>query len=268
MSRLVPRQITDKNGVLTTRHVRADSADGTSSETLKAAAPVLAASQREYLYASLCALFDDDNNEIKLDTLSDMELGFLSSLTEHLDKESDKTVVWKLLNPEKTAQRNYISAGDLPDLNTELKALATFHRMDRGHPLNETLCFVRGLWAYDSMHGGCTQEQAQALIDVSHTALLVLSEKPDAFDYPDEDMDGEFRTDMNMFYSFFGGDLEHERDGSMWIRNKKFVDMVLRRPEDAERISEMIKQRQTVVPDIIETLIDSDNHPSLLEGTL
>jgi hypothetical protein len=81
-------------------------------------------------------------------------------------------------------------------------------------------------------------------------------------------MNGEFRQDLDMFYSFFGGDLEHQRDGSMWIRNQKFVDMVLRRPEDADRISAMIEQRKTIQPDIIETLLDSDSHPSLLEGTL
>lgn len=268
MSHLVPRQITDKNGVLTTRHVRADN-NAVSSEALKTAAPGMVMPERERIAAALAGLFDDENNEIKIDSLSDRDLGYLCNLTEHLHKEADTTVIWKLLNPEKTAMKEHLDPSLMRRFSDELKDLATYHRLDRELPLYETQSLARGLWAYEqALHGALNKEHAQALIDVSHTALRFLSDKGDAFEYPDYDMDGEYRSDLNMFYSFFGGDLEHAQDGSIWIRNQKFVDMVLRRPDDAERISELIEQRQTIQPDIIETMLDSDNHPSLLEGTL
>ena len=269
MSHLVPRQITDKNGVLTTRHVRADQKQNIVSSALTTCSPAVPSQLRKRLIPALNSLFDGDGrNEIKIASLGEQELINLNAITEHLENDADITVIWKLLNPTRTANDRYMEPEALPALSGDLRALATYNRMDQEKPLNETLSFVRGLWAYNTGQEQLSQEKAQALIDVSHTAMRTLSEMKNSFQWPDEDMNGELRSDLNMYYSFFGGDLEDERDGSLWIRNKKFVDMVMRRPEDAERISAMIEQRQTIQPDIIETMLDSDNHPSLLEGTL
>lgn len=268
MSHLTPVQRPDKNGVIVTRHVRMEGAPSAPSAALKGAVPFVAVSERSRRISALAGLLGDAVNEVKLDTLSDEAIGYFSSLAEHADRLADTTVLWRLLNPEKTAGDHYMEADELPALETDLQGIAQYHRMDRGVPLNETLSFVRGMHFYTPETGSLPTEQGQALIDASVAALKMLGEKSNSFEMPEDDMDGEYRNDLDMFYSFFGGDLENERDGQLWIRNPKFVDMMLRRPEDTARISEVMVQRKTIQADIIETILDSDNHEALIEGTL
>ena len=275
MSRLVAVQRADKNGVMVTRHVRADQTTKASSATLKSAVPVIA-SERTRQIGLMTALLNDEANEIKLDTLNDQQIACLAELTEYMNSSGvdDNLVIKRLLNPKRTASERYMEVEDFPPLSVDLRNLAQYHRLDRGVPLSGTLSFARGLQSYDHVLAfdpalyNLDEEKKQAIIDVSITALQVLGEKSNAFDYPDDDMNGELRNDLDMFYSFFGGDLDNQRDGQMWIRNPKFMSLLLSRPEDAGRISAFIVQRQTIQPDIIEVMLDSDNHEALMEGTL
>lgn len=268
MSNLIPVQRPDKNGRVVTRHVRADEPSAAPSAALASAVPSLRASERSRMLSAWTAVMGDSQNEIRLDALSDEETGYICSLAEHLGRDADATVMWKLFNPEETATKHYMDVADLPPLTDDLRGLASYHRVDQGVPLSETLSFVRGLDFYSEQFGECTSEQKQALIDVSCVALKVFGERTDAFELPEDDMDGEFRNDLDLYYSFFGGDLDNERDGQLWIRNPRFVDMMLRRPEDAARIAAVMSQRQTIQSDIIEVMLDSGNHEAVIEGTL
>jgi hypothetical protein len=263
VSNLTPVQRPDKNGHIVTRHVRVENPPPASLSALRNAAPVLTTLDRARITDEVAILLDND--EVDLSPLKDQDLANLSVLMEDLDNERNAKTVRELM-------QSFVRDSYLRDkahkVKDDLQNLALYQRVDRDISLDETLCFTRGLHAYQPLFGGYTAEQNQIMIDVSIVALRMLGEKTNSFEYPEDDMDGEFRTDLDMYYSFFGGDVDDQRDSQLWIRNKKFVDMMERRPEDIERICEIIKQRETVQPDIIETMLDSDNHEALIEGTL
>lgn len=263
MNNLTPVQRPDKNGHLVTRHVRMEKTSSPSLSALRNAVPVLTVSDRARITDELALLLDADS--VNLDALKDNDLANLSSVMENLDKYRDAKVVRELMLPFYIP--SYVR-DKAHKVKADLHNLARYKRVDRGVFLEETLCFARGLHAYQPLFGGYTAEQNQVMIDVSVVALRMLGEKPDSFEHPDEDMNGEYRSDLDMYYSFFGGDLDDQQDGQLWVRNKKFVDMMERRPEDVERICGIIKQRETIQPDIIETMLDSGNHEALIEGTL
>lgn len=262
MSNLMPEQRFDKNGHLVTRYVLADKASKTVSPALQAAAPVLVAKDRARLETEVYSVTEEYTD---LSSFNDRDFENLTTVMKELTNPRNISVFRELmraLDPD-----SYIR-GRQPKVKKDLKDLALYHRAGSDVLLTDTLCFTRGLHAYAPLFGGYTEEQNQVMIDVSIVAHHLLASKPDAFEYPEDGEDGEFRSDLDTYYSFFGGDIEEQQDGHLWIRNKKFVDMLERRPEDAERICEVIKQRETIQPDIIETMLDSGNHKSLIEGTL
>lgn len=258
---LVPEKRLDKHQKLVTRYVKAEG-DAPSAD-LAAVKPTITPKSDPVL-SRFADLIADKDNELKLEYLSQESLADMKGIAEHISKESDVSVVWKIMNPMLSNSTNIVVEADI-------KGVAKHHRLQEGFPLNETLSAVRGLWAYDDNQrwkGNLDEATVQILVDTVSVVLPVLESKPNAYDYPPDGDDGEFAYGLPNFFSFFGGDVEGNGDGALWIRNNDFVDLIKDHVDKAEQIFSIIREREVLSPQMIRAIIETDTPSALLDGAL
>lgn len=257
---LVPEQRLDKNQRLVVRYVKP--VGSAPASDLSGVSPMALLTTADPLLDRLAGLIDDKRNEVTLASLPQESVDGLKSIAEHLTKDADAAVIWKLMNPKQ-------SRGEGTVLGDDIKGLAKYHRLQESVPLNETLSAVRGVWTYD--YGEVQkidEEVARALIDTVSVALPVFEGMDGGFEYPEEDEDGEFLHNLDNYYSFFGGDMTDQGDGSLWVRNDEFVKLIKDHVDKTDKIFDIIRDRKTIAPQTIRALIETDIHTSLIEGAL
>jgi hypothetical protein len=257
---LIPEQRFDKNQKLVTRYVKP--VGSTSGSDLSGASPMASLTAADPLLERLAGLIDDKRNEIALASLPHESIHGLKTIAENLTKDADAAVIWKLMNPKQSRGEGTVLADDI-------RGLAKYQRLQESVPLNETLSAVRGLWSYDyGEEQRIGEGVARVLVDAVSVVLPVLEEADGGMDYPDEDEDGEFLHNLDNYYSFFGGDMTDQGDGSLWVRNEEFVKLVKDHVDKADQIFAIIRDRKTIAPQTIRALIETDIHTSLVEGAL
>lgn len=258
MSGTVPVKKVDKNGKLVTRHVKpAKAGDAAWTQTLPVVPPV--ANERERIIRACGDFLLDGWNEISLSSLSDKELSDLDAIVSKIDLDSDFKVMRELFNPTKNAPNS--DPMMWPELKYDLDYIARYNRLSEGVQLKTSLPLIRGIQAYE--HRSVPRKAHQALMDVSVAAIEVIGTFKDGFVYPK--VSSNMPTDLDNYWSFF------EDDGEVtmrWMRNQKFISLVCRRVDEADEIVRIMKERNTIRPETIEGILDTDSHSSLKAGVL
>lgn len=259
MSSLIPVKKIDKNGRAVTRHMRPEKV-GNSAAWLKALTPSPVANERERIIRDCGDFLRDGYNEIALSSLSDKELEDLNSIVTKIELDADFKSLRELLNPTKNAPNGYVEMW--PELKYDLEDIARYNKLDEGITLKVSIPLIRGLDVH--RFRSVKQEAHQALIDTSIAASRLLSTTiKDGFLYPD--VGRPMPDNLDNFYSFF------EDDGEVvkrWIGNQRFVDMIGRRFNEADEIIRVMTERNTLQPETIEAILDTDSHSSLKDGAL
>lgn len=260
MTKLIPVKKMDKNGRLVTRHMKPEKV-GNSAEWLKALTPRPVANERERIIRDCGDFLLDGENEVSLSQLTDKELSDVGVIVSKIEFDYDFKKLRELFNPTKTYKRTGCVP---PPLGEDLDGLARYNRLEDGISIDRVIGLTRGLRHYQ--YGAFDEKTNKALIDSSLAALEALNSRTSTFLYPDErNEDGEIPEDLDNYHSFFGSD---SYSGKLWIRNRKFVAMVVRRSDRAGEITELIKTRGTIQPETIEAILDFDSHSSLKAGAL
>jgi hypothetical protein len=260
VSHLVPVKKMDKNGKIVTRHMKPEKV-GNGAEWLKGLTPKPVARERERIIRDCGDFLLDGENEVSLEQLTDKELADVGVIVSKIELDSDFKRLRELLNPAKTFRTQGFVP---PPLGEDLDGLARYNRLDDGIPIDRVLGLTRGLRHY--RYGGLGEKTNKALIDTSLAVLEVLNRGTSGFLHPDEvSKEGEIPEDLDNYHSFFGNDTYN---GQLWIRNRKFVALVIRRSDRADDIINLIETRGLIQPEPIEAILDFDSHSSLKDGAL
>lgn len=252
---LVPQQRPDKNGKVTTRWVKADNAPALAMSTIPSPVPQQPAISRQTLLIASAELVASNivDNERKLNDLFEIAHA-------HLDEMSTSTI--EMVNDIRGSEWRAYFLMDCME-NDESEAFICDYLQLADHielktdSADETAPYVRMLSQYPKLcpytpgdeYPQLRKDQATGIISVTSSIEELIS-------------DGELPEDAIQYTPH-----DYDFGKTPLIADQRISDLIIERPDDAERIAEFIEDRASLDYDLIMEWLGAET-PAVSSGLL